>query len=108
MTQSTLGDPFSSAAKRDAYPFYAQLRATQSVCCLTLPSGRRRWLITRYDDAERALHDTRLIKAGFSDDLPPEIRPPSVFPGAVHIDWLIWSAVIAVASWSRELMLSLR
>jgi cytochrome P450 len=75
MAQSALGDPFSPAARRDAYLRYAYLRAAQPVHCLTLPSGRRRWLITRYDDAERALRDPRLVKAGPFDELPPEIRP---------------------------------
>jgi len=75
MTQSALGDPFSPAARRDAYLRYARLRADQPVHCLRLASGRRRWFITRYDDAERALRDPRLIKAGPFDDLPPEIRP---------------------------------
>jgi cytochrome P450 len=75
MAQSALGDPFSPAVRRDAYLHYAHLRAAQPVHCLTLSSGRRRWLITRYDDAERALCDPRLVKAGPFDELPPEIRP---------------------------------
>jgi cytochrome P450 len=75
MTQSALGDPFSPATRRDAYLRYTHLRAAQPVHCLTLSSGRRRWFITRYDDAERALRDPRLVKAGPFDDLPPEIRP---------------------------------
>jgi cytochrome P450 len=57
------------------HPLYAHLRAAQPVHCVTLPSGRRRWLITRYDDAERVLRDPRLVKAGSFDALPPEIQP---------------------------------
>lgn len=75
MTQSALGDLFSPATKRNPYPIYAHLRAAQPVHCVTLPSGHRRWLITRYDDAERALCDSRLVKAMHFDDLPAEIRP---------------------------------
>jgi cytochrome P450 len=75
MTQSSREDPFSPAAKHHAHTFYAQLRAAQPVSCLTLPSGRRRWLIARYDEAERALLDPRLLKSVFSNDLPPEVRP---------------------------------
>jgi cytochrome P450 len=74
MTQSTLGDPFSPANKPNPYPLYAQLRADQPVRCFTLPSGHRRWLITRYDDAERALRDPRLVKTR-PFDVPPELRP---------------------------------
>ncbi|MFN2535427.1 MAG: cytochrome P450, partial [Pseudonocardiaceae bacterium] len=75
MTRSALGDPCSPAARRNAYPLYAHLRAAQPVHCVTLPSGHRRWLIARYDDAERVLRDPRLVKAGSFDALPPEIQP---------------------------------
>jgi cytochrome P450 len=75
MTQSELEDPFSAAAKPNPYPIYAHLRAAQPVHCVTLPSGRRRWLITCYDDAERALRDPRLVKAIPPGDLPAEVRP---------------------------------
>jgi cytochrome P450 len=75
MAQSAVGDPVSPAAKSNPYPAYAQLRATQPIHCVVLPNGRRRWLITRYADAERALCDPRLVKARPVDDLPDEVRP---------------------------------
>ncbi len=74
MTQSVVGDPVSPAAKSNSYPAYAHLRASQPVHCVTLPSGGRRWLITRYDDAQRALCDPRLVKTRPFDDLPDEVR----------------------------------
>ncbi|HEX6404617.1 MAG TPA: cytochrome P450 [Pseudonocardiaceae bacterium] len=75
MAQSAVGDPVSPAAKSNPYPAYAHLRATQPIHCVVLPNGRRRWLITRYADAERALCDPRLVKARPVDDLPDEVRP---------------------------------
>ncbi|MCA1835216.1 MAG: cytochrome P450 [Actinobacteria bacterium] len=75
MAQSVVGDPVSPAAKCNPYPAYAHLRATQPVHCVMLPNGRRRWLITRYADAERALCDPRLVKTRPVDDLPDEVRP---------------------------------
>ena len=75
MTQSALGDPYSPAARRNAYQLYTHLRAAQPVHCVTLPGGRRRWLITRYDDAEQALRDPRLVKTGSFSALPPEVQP---------------------------------
>ena len=75
MAQSVVGDPVSPAAKSNPYPAYAHLRATQPIHCVMLPSGRRRWLITRYADAERALCDPRLVKTRPVDDLPDEVRP---------------------------------
>jgi cytochrome P450 len=75
MTQPVVGDPVCPAAKLNSYPAYANLRSTQPVHCVTLPSGQRRWLITRYDDAQRALCDSRLLKARPFDDLPDEVRP---------------------------------
>lgn len=74
MAQSVVGDPVSPAAKSNPYPAYAHLRATQPIHCVMLPSGRRRWLITRYADAERALCDPRLVKTRPVDDLPDEVR----------------------------------
>jgi cytochrome P450 len=75
MAQSVVGDPVSPAAKCNPYPAYAHLRASQPVHCVMLPNGRRRWLITRYADAERALCDPRLVKTRPVDDLPDEVRP---------------------------------
>ena len=74
MAQSAVGDPVSPAAKSNPYPAYAHLRATQPIHCVVLPNGRRRWLITRYADAERALCDPRLVKVRPVDDLPEEVR----------------------------------
>ena len=75
MAQPLVGDPVGPAGTSDSYRAYALLRATQPVHCVTLPSGRRRWLITRYDDAERVLCDSRLVKTRPFDDLSEELRP---------------------------------
>jgi cytochrome P450 len=62
MPQPVLTEPFSPAAQSDPYPTYAYLRTHQPVRRLTLPNGQGLWLITRYDDIERALRDPRLVK----------------------------------------------
>jgi len=38
---------------------YAQARATQPVCAVTLWDGRRAWLLTRYDDVRAVVTDAR-------------------------------------------------
>jgi hypothetical protein len=48
--------------KANPYPFYAKLRAEQPVFPVKLPDGQTAWLITRYDDALRALKDRRFSK----------------------------------------------
>jgi cytochrome P450 len=46
----------------DPYPAYAWLRENAPVRRAVLPSGVAAWLVTRYDDARRALADPRLSK----------------------------------------------
>ncbi len=46
----------------DPYPAYAWLRENAPVHKTRLPSGMAAWLVTRYDDARRALADARLSK----------------------------------------------
>ncbi|GAA2678360.1 cytochrome P450 family protein [Actinoplanes palleronii] len=57
-----LGDP---AFQADPHPSYASWRGTGPVRRARLPSGLEAWLITRYDDARRALTDPRLSKKSF-------------------------------------------
>ena len=60
MTQLDLTDP---AFHTDPHPAYARLRRTDPVRRVSLPGGGQAWLVTRYDDAKRALSDARLSKA---------------------------------------------
>jgi cytochrome P450 len=46
----------------DPYPAYAWLRENAPVRRAVLPSGVAAWLVTRYEDARRALADPRLSK----------------------------------------------
>ena len=46
----------------DPYPAYAWLREHRPVHRTELPSGVEAWLVTRYEDAKRALADQRLSK----------------------------------------------
>ncbi|AEI43410.1 cytochrome P450 [Paenibacillus mucilaginosus KNP414] len=55
-------DLFSSEFKRNAYSLYAQLREQEPVYRFMLPNGQTAWLITRYEDAQAALKDSRFIK----------------------------------------------
>ncbi|GIF06712.1 cytochrome P450 family protein [Actinoplanes siamensis] len=61
MTQEIvdLGDP---AFQADPHPSYADWRSCGPVRRAKLPSGTHAWVITRYEDARRALTDPRLSK----------------------------------------------
>ncbi|MGH8910354.1 MAG: cytochrome P450 family protein [Egibacteraceae bacterium] len=78
MTRTELVNPLDPAVKADPYPIYAHLRASAPVHPITMPDGSRTWLITRYDDADQALRDPRLLKArrllDFSDEMMPLVR----------------------------------
>jgi cytochrome P450 len=62
----------------DPYSLYARLRAENPVARARTPVGLPVWLVTRYDDARRALNDPRLAKnaAGFAQVLERHPLPP--------------------------------
>ncbi|MGE9692775.1 MULTISPECIES: cytochrome P450 family protein [unclassified Streptomyces] len=53
---------FSRAFAADPYPSYAWLREHEPLTWTRLPSGVEAWLVTRYEDARRALAEPRLSK----------------------------------------------
>jgi cytochrome P450 len=59
---------FGPAFQADPHLIFAQLRDAAPVHQVTLPSGVPAWLVTRYDEARRALSDPRLSKGGL---VPP-------------------------------------
>ncbi|MGH3768430.1 MAG: cytochrome P450 family protein [Pseudonocardiaceae bacterium] len=56
-------NPFTATGPGQRRAAYAALAAAGPVHRITLPSGKRAWLITGYDEARQALHDPRLIKS---------------------------------------------
>jgi cytochrome P450 len=63
MTQDLQIDFTDPAFQNNPHPVYAQMRRTGPVRRVRLPSGLYAWLVTRYDDARRALSDPRLSKS---------------------------------------------
>ncbi|MDI6101912.1 cytochrome P450 [Actinoplanes sp. NEAU-A12] len=63
MTQDLQIDFTDPAFQNDPHPVYAQMRRTGPVRRVRLPNGMHAWLVTRYDDARRALADPRLSKS---------------------------------------------
>jgi cytochrome P450 PksS len=55
-------DVTSSEFKKSAYSFYKELRRAKPVYPAKLPDGQTAWLLSRYDDVDRALKDERLFK----------------------------------------------
>ncbi|WP_229073105.1 cytochrome P450 [Actinoplanes sp. DH11] len=62
MTQNLEVDFTDPDFQANPHPAYAQWRRTGPVRRTRLPSGLTVWLVTRYDDARRALADPRLSK----------------------------------------------
>ena len=60
MTQDLQLDFTDPAFQNDPHPAYARMRRTGPVHRVKLPNGLHVWLVTRYDDARRALADPRL------------------------------------------------
>jgi cytochrome P450 len=58
LSAELFGPEFST----DPHSILAELRRTSPVRQVVLPTGETVWLVTRYDDARRALTDTRLSK----------------------------------------------
>ncbi|GIG56488.1 cytochrome P450 [Longispora fulva] len=72
-------DLFTPAFQSDPHPVYARLRTDEPVRLVTLPGGNQAWLVTRYEDARRALADPRLCKSGvLAPTGPNTLIDPSV------------------------------
>ena len=52
----------TAAFKADAHTFYARLRAEAPVQPVKLAGGETAWLVSRYDDVQALLKDSRLVK----------------------------------------------
>jgi cytochrome P450 len=78
MTQDVHDDLADPRFQANPHPVYARWREQAPVCRVRLPSGLDAWLITRYDDARRALSDPRLSKA-----IP--VQPPGVSSASPRI-----------------------
>ena len=62
MSQPPRVDLFDPDFVANPYPVYAELRSNAPVHRVTLPDGRSRWLITRYEDVSAVLKDERFVK----------------------------------------------
>ena len=69
-------DVTSARFKADPFPFYAQLRAEAPVFPVTMPipTKRRAWLITRYDDVLNVLKDPRFAKDPRNAMTPEQLK----------------------------------
>src|SRR5260221_9077184 len=67
--------PFPAADPLEPPPEYAKLRACEPVAEITLPSGDRAWLITRYADVRRVLSDPRFSRKALTAPGAPRVFP---------------------------------
>ena len=77
MTQRILDDYADPGFQADPHPVYAEWRRAGPVRRTRLPGGLPVWLVTRYEEARRALADPRLSKAerpGAGSPLPADIQ----------------------------------
>lgn len=76
-------DVTDATFKANPFPFYAQLRAQAPVFPVTLPTGQRAWLVTRYDDVLTVLKDERFAKDPRNALTPEQLKKlpwvPSMF-----------------------------
>jgi cytochrome P450 len=63
MTQDVHDDLADPEFQANPHPVYARWRRESPISRVRLPSGLDAWVVTRYDDARRALSDPRLSKA---------------------------------------------
>jgi len=73
-------DLFDPTFQANPYPTYAQLRSTAPVHRVTLPDGRRVWLVTRYDDVASVLKDERFAKNWRNAPPPEQLAQMSPIP----------------------------
>jgi cytochrome P450 len=75
MSQPPRVDLFDPTFTANPYPTYAQLRSYAPVHRVTLPDGRRVWLVTRYDDVASVLKDERFAKDWRNAPPPEQLAP---------------------------------
>jgi cytochrome P450 len=63
LSQDLHDDLAGPAFQADPHPVYARWRRSSPVRRVQLPNGISAWLVTRYEDARRALTDPRLLNA---------------------------------------------
>lgn len=64
-------DLISPDFKANPYPVFSWLRSNAPIYQMTMKSGRQVWIVSRYEDAETALMDPRLVRDE-RNALPPE------------------------------------
>ncbi|WP_306212618.1 cytochrome P450 [Actinoplanes sp. RD1] len=82
-TDQALSFPFAATGTLELPGEFAALRAGTPVAPVTLPTGDRAWLVTRYADVRSALADSRLSRA--AAEAPDAPRMGNTRPGAKTI-----------------------
>jgi cytochrome P450 len=67
--------PFSAGSPLDLPVEFGQLRAEGPLARVTMPSGDRAWLVTRYEDVRAVFADPRFSRAAASVPTAPKLSP---------------------------------
>jgi cytochrome P450 len=67
--------PFLAGPPLDLPPEFERLRAEEPVARVTMPSGDRAWLVTRYQDVRTVFADPRFSRAAASVPTAPKLSP---------------------------------
>jgi len=84
-TEKLLTAPFVVTDGPQRHTAYAELAAAAPVHRIVLPIGEPAWLITGYDEARQALHDSRLVKSEEAQiNMVRGLLAPEVFAAIGH------------------------
>ncbi|BBG01404.1 MULTISPECIES: cytochrome P450 [Pseudonocardia] len=78
-----LSYPFNRPSAIELPPVYTDLRADTPVAEVTLPSGDRGYVVSRYDDAKLVLADPRFSRAAMAADGAPRLTPVPMPPNSL-------------------------
>jgi cytochrome P450 len=74
-TQEIQRFPFSTPMPAEPAPRYAELRNTEPVSPVVLPTGHAGWVVTRYDDVRAVCTDARFSKQAVTEPGAPRLLP---------------------------------
>ncbi|GGN92193.1 cytochrome P450 [Actinoplanes lobatus] len=74
-TQEIQRFPFPTALPAEPAPRYAELRNTEPVSPVLLPTGHAGWVVTRYDDVRAVCTDARFSKQAVTEPGAPRLLP---------------------------------